>query len=112
MSFLAEAQFLRLVVVTILICQVSYDHRSYELQFKQLRIEAWKSQDFNEVWTRDLAITVQRSNQLSCEATDFGSWSFVSSNEPVKNGCEVLYEMFHFIYHFTILRMYLSSVSC
>ena len=40
MSFLAEAQFLRLVVVTILICQVSYDHRNYELQFKQLRIEA------------------------------------------------------------------------
>ena len=24
-------------------------------QFKQLRIEAWKSQDLNEVWTRDLA---------------------------------------------------------
>ena len=23
-------------------------------QFKQLRIEAWKSQDFNGVWTRDL----------------------------------------------------------
>ena len=23
-------------------------------QFKQLRIEVWKSQDFNVVWTRDL----------------------------------------------------------
>ena len=28
--------------------------------FKQLRIEAWKSQDFNGVWTRDLAIPVRR----------------------------------------------------
>ena len=33
-------------------------------------IEAWKSQDFNGVWTRDLAIPVRRSNQLSYEATD------------------------------------------
>ena len=40
--------------------------------FKQLRIEAWKSQDFNGVWTRDLAIPVRRSNQLSHEATDVG----------------------------------------
>ena len=56
-------------------------------QFKKLRTEAWKSQDFNRVWTRDLAIPVQCSNQLSYEATDVGSWSFVSSNEPVKNGC-------------------------
>ena len=64
---------------------------------KQLRREAWKSQDFNGVWTRDLAIPVQRSNQLSYEATDVGSLSFVSSNEPVKNGCEVVYEMFHIL---------------
>ena len=41
---------------------------------------------------------MQRSNQLSYEATDVGSWSFVSSNEPVKNGCEVIYEMFHILY--------------
>ena len=64
-------------------------------QFKQLPIEAWKSQDLNGVWTRDLAIPVRRSNQLSYEATDVEDWSFVSSNEPVKNGCEVIYEMFH-----------------
>ena len=50
-------------------------------QFKQLRIEAWKSQDLNGVWTRDLAIPVRRSNQLSYEATDLGSRYFVSSNE-------------------------------
>ena len=37
-------------------------------QLKQLRTEAWKSQDFNGVWTRDLAIPVRRSNQLSYEA--------------------------------------------
>ena len=42
-------------------------------QFKQLRIEVWKSQDFNGVWTRDLAIPVRRSNQLNYEATDVGS---------------------------------------
>ena len=60
-------------------------------------IEAWKSQDFNGVSTHNLAIPVRRSNQLSCEATDFGSWSLVGSNEPVKNGCKVIYEMFHIL---------------
>ena len=64
-------------------------------QFKQFRTEAWKSQDFNGVWTRDLATPVRRSNQLSYEATDVESWSFVSSNEPVRNRREVIYEMFH-----------------
>ena len=54
-------------------------------QFLQLRREAWKIQDFNGVWTRDLAITVRRSNQLSYEAIDVGSWSFVGSNGPVRN---------------------------
>ena len=38
-------------------------------QFKQLRRVAWKSQNFNGVWTRDLAILVQRSNQPTYEAT-------------------------------------------
>ena len=51
--------------------------------FLQLRREAWKIQDFNGVWTRDFAIPVRRSNQLSYEATDVGSWSFVGSNSPV-----------------------------
>ena len=32
-----------------------------------------------------LAIPVRRSNQLSNETTDFGSWSFVGSNVPVMN---------------------------
>ena len=55
-------------------------------------IEAWKIQDFNGVWTRDLAIPVRRSNQLSYEATEVESWSFVGSNEPVRNECEVIYQ--------------------
>ena len=54
-------------------------------QFLQLRREAWKIQDFNGVWTHDLVIPLRRSNQLSYEATDVGSWSFVSSNVPVRN---------------------------
>ena len=33
-------------------------------------IEAWKSQDFNVVSTRYIAIPVRHSNQLSYEATD------------------------------------------
>ena len=36
--------------------------------------EAWKTQDFNGVWTRDLAILVRHSNKLSYKATDIGSW--------------------------------------
>ena len=35
--------------------------------------EAWKIQNFNRGWSPDLAIWVRRSNQLSYEATDFGS---------------------------------------
>ena len=38
-----------------------------------------------------------RSNQLSHEAIDVGSWSFVGSNEPVRNECEVIYEIIHII---------------
>ena len=51
-------------------------------------IEAWKTQDFNGVWSRDLTIPVRRSNQVSYEATDVGGWSFLGSNEPVRNECE------------------------
>ena len=50
-------------------------------QFKQLRIEAWKSQDFNGVWTRDLAIQVRRSNQRSYEAT--GSLELTNDQLPM-----------------------------
>ena len=54
-------------------------------QFLQLQREASKIQGFNRVWTRDLAIPVRRSNQLSYEVTNIGSWSFMSSNGPVRN---------------------------
>ena len=54
-------------------------------QFMQLRKEAWKKiQDFNGVWTRDLAITGAMLYQLSYEATDVGSRSIVGSYVPVK----------------------------
>ena len=46
------------------------------MQFKELSIEAWKIQDFNRVWTCDLAIPVRCSNQLSYEATDSGQLSY------------------------------------
>ena len=44
-----------------------------------------------------ITIPVRRSMQLSYEATDVGSWSFVSFNEHVRNGCEVIYEIFHIL---------------
>ena len=51
-------------------------------QFMQLRKEAWKKiQDLKGVWTRDLAIPVQCSNNW---ATDVGSRSIVGSYVPVK----------------------------
>ena len=55
------------------------------MQLLPLRREAWEIQDFNGVWTCDLAILVRRSNQLRYEAADVGSWSFVGSNGPVRN---------------------------
>ena len=63
-----------------------------------MRKEAWKIQDFNGVWTRDLAIPVRRSNQLSYEATDVGSWSFVGSNVPVRNESTMKWYMKWIIY--------------
>ena len=49
---------------------------------------AWRSlkkiQDFNGVWTRDLAITGAMVYQLSYEATDVGSRSIVGSYVPMK----------------------------
>ena len=50
-------------------------------------IEAWESQDFNGVWTRELTIPVRFSKQLSYEASDVKSWSFVGPKEPLRNDC-------------------------
>ena len=43
-----------------------------------------KIQDFNGIWTRDLAITGAMLYQLSYEATDVGSRSIVGSYVPMK----------------------------
>ena len=59
-------------------------------QFKQLRIEAWKSQDFKRVWTSDLAILVRRSHQLSYE-----------TNDPMTLGIILYQYILIFIYHLT-----------
>ena len=50
------------------------------MQFKQLRIETCKSQDFNGVWTRDLASPVRRTNQLSYEIKQVANKSFIFSD--------------------------------
>ena len=50
-----------------------------------------KIHDFNVICTRDLAIPVRRSNQLSYEATDVGSRSCVLYREVTgSNPVEVL----------------------
>ena len=36
-------------------------------------IDAWKIQDFNAVWTHDMAMPLHHSNQLSFEATEGGA---------------------------------------
>ena len=67
-------------------------------------VEAWKIQEFNGVWTRDLAIPVRRSNQLSYEATenqlsydhnceDHIAWFHIRS---------LIYHIFHAVYHVII----------
>ena len=80
---------------------------------------AWKSQDFNGVWTHDLATPVRRSNWLSYEAPDVGHlwilceewmWSDKRNCLSCVHNCDdhslldfksaVLY-MKPFIYHFT-----------
>ena len=40
-----------------------------------------KIQDFNEIWTRDLAITGAMLYQLSYEATDVGSRLIINSKQ-------------------------------
>ena len=59
-------------------------------------IEAWKSQDFNGVWTR-FPIRLRCFNQLSYEDKDLGSWSFVGAKEPVRSECKVIYEISHML---------------
>ena len=81
--------------------------------FKQLRIEAWKSQDFNGVWTRDLAIPTElwshwRWELVICEfywACEVWMWSdiwnisYIDDHSLLDFKSAVQY-MKYFIYHF------------
>ena len=89
-------------VVTQLYRQVKLWSSQLWEQFLQLRREAWKIQDFNGVWTRDLAISARRSNPLSYEAIDVGSWSFVGSNGSVRNESMMKWYMKWIIYELRI----------
>ena len=65
-------------------------------QFKQLRKKPEKkNQDLNGIWTRDFAIPVWRSNQLSYEATDNVLIVPLFSN-PENNGLHSVYSL-HFL---------------
>ena len=50
----------------------------------------------------NLAIPVRGSNQLSYEATDVGSWSFVGCNVPVRNVSMMKWYMKWIIYELRI----------
>ena len=78
--------------------QGSYDPRSYESNLCScLYRSLQKARDFNGVWTYDPAIPVRWSNQLSYEATDVGSWSFVGRREPMRNECELIIRSISYI---------------
>ena len=55
-------------------------------------------QDFNGIWTGDLAIPVRCSNQRSYEAADVGSWSLLSSQLPLISNFEWKIYMKYIIY--------------
>ena len=72
--------------------QVSYGPRSWEHNFSELRIEAWKIQDLNGVWTRDLAIPVRLSNQLA-------NWSLLFMKTTLLHTPFYLYHL-HVVFYF------------
>ena len=58
---------------------------------------------------------VRHSNQLSYEATDVGSWSFVGSNVPAMNVksldfTSAIQYMIHFIYHYVHWFIHLGNI--
>ena len=81
------------------ISQVSYDHRSYESNLSNCVQKPEKVRTS----TGFEPVTSRRSKQLSYEANDVESWSFVSSNGPVKNGCELINAFI------TVMIMYLLT---
>ena len=70
-----------------------YDRRS-ETQFKQLRKEAWKKkiQDFNGVWTRDLAIPVRCSTNWAMKPLTLGAGQLWVHMFPWKKWVLMIYE--------------------
>ena len=71
------------------------DPRSCERNLRNC-VRSRKNQDFKGVWSCDLAIPMQCSNQLSYEVTDVGSWLIMCLYVPVK-GMNVIdvYEINH-----------------
>ena len=60
--------------------------------------EAWKKiQEFNDIWTRDLAIPVRRSNQLSYKATD------VAGGQAIFEWKRMFFQLFAILTWFLIL---------
>ena len=57
--------------------EMKNDLRSCERNLSNCLKKPEKIQGFKGVWTRDLAIPMRDSNQLSYEATDVGRWSIV-----------------------------------
>ena len=73
-----------------------YDHRSYERNFNNCVEKLRKFRTSTEIELMTLRYNlVQRSNQLSYEATNVESWSFVGSKFPVRNKSmnEMIYEI-------------------
>ena len=80
------------------------------MRFLQLRREAWKIQDFNEFWTRDLAIPVRRSNQINYEATDDGNCKNCVHNWEDHSFTwfqihSSMYDLFHLSFHQTVFML-------
>ena len=87
-------------------------HCGYEIKWNHVASQWWGQisiasrslkhfQDFNGIWTGDVAIPVRCSNQLSYEATDVGSWSLLSSQLPVISNYEWKIYMKYIIYYCT-----------
>ena len=65
-------------------------------QFMQLRKEAWKKiQDFNGVWTRDLAILVQCSTNWAMKPLTLGAGQLWVHMFPWKKWVLMIYEINH-----------------
>ena len=77
-----------------MVYQVDYDHRSYE---RNLSNCVYKPENVRTSTGFEPVTSRYRCNALTncaMKPLTLGA-GHLSSNEPVKNGCEVIYEMFH-----------------